>query len=624
MIKTNRCLTLVILFIPFLLNAYPRLTDTIPIKGIDVIAAKSGLPLSALPLSSVEIDRKTIEESNEPNVLPILSQQVPGLFVTAKGIMGFGISTNSSGTINIRGVGEGNKVLTMIDGQPQWAGIFGHSIADNWVSNNVQSIEVIKGPASLLYGSNAMGGSINIITRRNDREGISGSGNISYGSYNTQEYAFTVGYNKGKFRSFLSGNSDRTDGERKNSQFRLWNGFGSLQYDITNNWNAGATFNITNFLGHNPGMVTKPINDNWMEATRGTASVIVKNSYSGLNGSIQGYYNFGHHKINDGYFDGAPPRNYIFKSDDHVAGAAIHESFCWNKDNMVTVGYDIQNWGGHAWNDNNDGSRKEIIDKCITNMGAYAMLQYRFFNMISVNAGTRYEYNTQYGSKWIPQAGIVANIIPSNTIKFSFSEGFRAPNLRELYMYQSANPDLKPEDMYNYELSVNQFFLNKKINVSLALFYIDGKEMIQPVPVDGIDRNMNVGTFTNKGIEAGFSYRISDMWTVITNYSFLDTSKKLLAAPKHKLFAAVHFNFKNFGVIIDNETILGLYRSVSADAEDYDYSLLNASVSYKFIFPYLQVEPYVGFNNITDTQYSINEGFPMPGFTVKGGVKVRF
>lgn len=624
MIKSNSCLTLVISFIPFLLNAYPSITDTIPITDINVIAAKSGLQLSSLPLSSVEIDRKTIDDSNEPNVLPILSRQVPGLFVTSKGIMGFGISANSSGVINIRGVGEGNKVLTMIDGQPQWAGIFGHSIADNWVSNNVQSIEVIKGPASLLYGSNAMGGSVNIITRSGDKEGISGSGNISYGSYNTQEYAFTVGYNRGKFRSFLSGNSDYTDGERKNSQFRLWNGFASVKYDIAKNWNAGATFNITNFLGHNPGMITKPINDNWMEATRGTASVMVKNSYSGLNGSVQAYYNFGHHKINDGYFQGSAPRNYIFRSNDHVAGAAIHESFYWNDGNMVTVGYDIQNWGGHAWNDNNDGSRKEIIDKCVTNMGAYAMLQYRFFNMISLNAGARYEYNTQFGGKWIPQSGIVANIIPSNTIKFSFGEGFRAPNIRELYMYQAANPDLKPEDMYNYELSVKQSFLHKKINISLALFYIDGKEMIQPVPVDGIDRNMNVGTFINKGIEAEFSYRISDIWTAVANYSFLDTSKKLLAAPRHKLFAAVYFNFKNLGVILDNQTILGLYRSVEPEAEDYDYSLLNVSLAYKFILPFLQVEPYMGFDNITNTRYSINEGFPMPGFTVKGGVKFRF
>lgn len=104
-------------------------------------------------------------------IVAVLSQHVPGLFVTQKGITGFGVSAGAAGTVNIRGVGSGNKVLMLFDGQPQWAGVFGHSLPDTYVASDVERVEVIRGPGSLLYGSNAMGGVVNIITVIINRKG---------------------------------------------------------------------------------------------------------------------------------------------------------------------------------------------------------------------------------------------------------------------------------------------------------------------------------------------------------------------------------------------------------------------------------------------------------------------
>lgn len=135
----------------------------INLQGVVISANKVQVNRSSVPLTISVIDREQIEASSESALLPVLSQHVPGLFVTQKGITGFGVSEGAAGTVNIRGVGSGNKVLMLFDGQPQWAGVFGHSLPDTYVASDVERVEVIRGPGSLLYGSNAMGGVVNIL-----------------------------------------------------------------------------------------------------------------------------------------------------------------------------------------------------------------------------------------------------------------------------------------------------------------------------------------------------------------------------------------------------------------------------------------------------------------------------
>ncbi len=150
--------------------------DTANVLGEVVViekAAKAPVPL--LPLDVKVIGSQIIENSTESNLLPVLQNYIPGMFVTERGLGGYGVSGGSAGSVNIRGVGGGNRVLFLIDGQPQWAGIFGHSLPDTYVTNDVQRVEVVSGPSSLLYSSGAMGGSVNLITQRATREGFYGS-----------------------------------------------------------------------------------------------------------------------------------------------------------------------------------------------------------------------------------------------------------------------------------------------------------------------------------------------------------------------------------------------------------------------------------------------------------------
>ncbi|MDE6239901.1 MAG: Plug domain-containing protein, partial [Muribaculaceae bacterium] len=116
-------------------NEAPR--DTIHLNEVSVTAPIKGDP-ELMPLNVTHITETEIDKSSESSLLPILVSKVPGLFVTERGFAGYGVSGGSAGVVNIRGVGQGNKVLFMIDGQPQWAGVFGHSGSDTYVANGVE------------------------------------------------------------------------------------------------------------------------------------------------------------------------------------------------------------------------------------------------------------------------------------------------------------------------------------------------------------------------------------------------------------------------------------------------------------------------------------------------------
>lgn len=291
--------------------------DTTRVLGEVVVIEKSAkAPIPLLPLDVRVINSTTIENSTETNMLPVLQNHVPGMFVTERGLAGYGVSGGAAGSVNIRGVGGGNKVLFLIDGQPQWAGVFGHSLPDTYVTNDIQRVEVVSGPSSLLYGSGAMGGSVNLITQRATKEGFYASLRAMAGSYGSMKYGAKAGYKHGGWRAFLAASYESTDGNRKGMDYWLSNQFASLSYELSKHWEAGANVMLTETKADNPGSVELPQPlEMWAKVFRTTASVYVKNHYTISSGGIQAYYNWGKHKIDDGLSNGQP-RSYLFNSKD--------------------------------------------------------------------------------------------------------------------------------------------------------------------------------------------------------------------------------------------------------------------------------------------------------------------
>ena len=141
-----------------------------------VTGTRNETDIRHLPMTISVVGRQQLEQTYQPSILPTLTEQVPGLFTTSRGIMGYGVSTGAAGGMSLRGIG---------DGHPQYMGLMGHPIADAYQSMMAERVEVLRGPASVLYGSNAMGGVINIVTRKMQEDGVKTNAQIGYGSYNT-------------------------------------------------------------------------------------------------------------------------------------------------------------------------------------------------------------------------------------------------------------------------------------------------------------------------------------------------------------------------------------------------------------------------------------------------------
>jgi iron complex outermembrane receptor protein len=121
-------------------------------------------------------------------------------------------------------------------------------------------------------------------------------------------------------------------------------------------------------------------------------------------------------------------------------------------------------------------------------------------------------------------------------LKAIVSKGFRNPSIREMYMFPPQNPDLKPERLWNYELSYLQTLFNNQFNLGVNLFYIKGDNMIQVAMVDGRPLNINSGKVENSGIELSSVWQATQSLRFSANYSYLNMTYKILAAPEHKLF----------------------------------------------------------------------------------------
>lgn len=601
--------------------------SNLSIDDVVVTGTRNELDVRLLPMTVTVVDRAEIEQSLQSSLLPVVTERTPGLFATARGVMGYGVSGGAAGALSLRGLsGASGQMMVLIDGHPQYMGLMGHPIADAYQSLMAERVEVLRGPASVLYGSNAMGGVMNIVTRKMRDEGMRTDLRLGYGSYNTLQSEATNRLKAGRFSSIVSATYNRTDGHRPDMDFEQYGGFVKLGYEIAEQWNLSADADITHFNASNPGAVSERLADADQRITRGAASLSLSNEYGCTSGALSLFYNWGRHKINDGYaLEGGTPLDYRFRSHDNMAGISWYQSVRLFRGNRLTAGIDWYRFGGDKGNyyiaGENAGEVDQYLEKRMHEVAGYVDFRQNIGSWLTFDAGLRLDHHSHVGTEWIPQFGLSFHLPCAFELKLSAAKGFRYPTIREMYMFPPQNPDLEPERMWNYEIALTQRLSEGRISWGVNLFRIDGDNLIVAVPRPGATPlNMNTGKIDNAGVEAQIAWQIGGGWSADANYSFLHMDNPVLAAPEHKLYVGAAFVRDRWTVSTGVQYVAGLYISVSPNEKE-RFTLWNLQIQYR-LTKWLEI--WAKGENLLAQSYEINAGFPMPKATAAGGMNIRF
>ena len=195
-------------------------------------------------------------------------------------------------------------------------------------------------------------------------------------------------------------------------------------------------------------------------------------------------------------------------------------------------------------------------------------------------------------------------------------------------MYPPQNPDLKPESLWNYEIAFSQSLLQGRLNYGINLFYLDADNIIltddNPTPPP-MKLNQNSGKLKNKGVELQASYLVSRSIAVHGNYSYLNMDTPVIGAPEHKAYLGGSYASNGLHFSTGLQYINGLYSKVDtktpANNKKEDFLLWNARVSYQLTD---MVQLWVNGDNLLNTKYQINDGYPMPGIAFMAGINLSF
>ncbi|MDR2474009.1 MAG: TonB-dependent receptor [Tannerella sp.] len=591
--------------------------DSVKLDEVLIIGSRVHATRDVMPTPVSIVSRQAIEQSGSSTLFPILTEQTPGLFVTSRGVLGYGVSSNAAGNVSLRGMtGGAGRVLVLIDGHPQYASIFGHPVGDAYMSGDAERVEVFHGSASTLYGSNAMGGAINIVTRKMLHDGNRFKARLSGGSYGTAQAQVSDSYRNGGLTFFVAGGYDHTDGHRPNSQFDSYNGAAKIGYELTDAWKVTGNASFTKFKSEDPGPANNPMFESMRDIMRQVASVSLENNYDFTSGAVNFYFNYGEHNINDGYASGGTPREFLFHSTDYMGGVNIYQSIKPFTGNTLTGGVDVKLYGGNAYR--NPETEVYADHKKLHETAGYLFVEQEVARFM-LNAGIRLESNSLYGNEWAPMAGISFRAAKATTLKLSVTKGFRSPNMRELYMYGMGNEELKPERSLTYDFTVSSYLLDNRLSGDLSLFYIKGDNIATLAQVNNKMQWVNSGKFVNKGVEVGLKFRASQNLLLNSNYSYLDMDTPITGAPEHKFYVGANFSKGKYSLGGGVMHISGLYLSTGNEAQKSNYTILKARAGYRIA---KSIELFVNGDNLLAQKYETMLGFPMPRATFNGGITV--
>ncbi len=549
------------------------------------------------------IGRDQIEESGAVNVYDLISARVPGVFADERGIFNYGVSTGAAGNLNIRGLGgvPNTQVLVLLDGQPTTMGLFGHPIPDAYPLEGVERVEILRGSHSLHYGDGAMGGVVNIITRRLDpAEGFATRVTAGGGEYHSYQAGITHAGTVDDLSYSASLLRRETEGHRPNSGFRSWNGYLKAGYRISENWQAVLNGWGVDFTVEDPGPVTEPRDQDSRDVTRGGAGLTLYNTYGETRGAVTFYGQRGKHRFT-GYED--------WKSTDTTAGLTGYQLIDLFPGNRLEAGGDVQRAGGRG---EQPEAGVDIGKYHQARGGVYLDDQHTLWEVLTLQAGLRMAAAERDRARLLPRFGGRYLLTDSTVLHGQVARGYRSPTIRELYMFPPSTLDLEPEETWSSDLGVRQHF-GDFLALDLTGYYIDAENLVIYRPPEA----QNTGGLVNKGIEFTSVLAPAEWFETLFSYTYLDQNHRIAGLAPQVLKWINRFSWN--GLSLQSTTTAAESLRLNEERNE-NFAVTDLRLScriYPAVFTFR-------INNLFNESYQMVDGYPLPGRWLWGEVSVDF
>ncbi|MCI0512483.1 TonB-dependent receptor [candidate division KSB1 bacterium] len=580
-------------------------------KPLVVTGARDVLPRNNLAAAIQIIPHSLLTQTNVTTVMEAVSAFTPGVFTTQRGVMGFGVSSGAAGGVTIRGLGgsPNTQVLVLIDGRPDFMGIFGHPLPDAYPLDYVENIEVLRGAAAAIYGTNAMGGVINIITHEPVSPGWQTKISLSYGNFGTQAYLLQHGGRGHRGSYFVTANYRKSDGHRPNSQFESQSYAFKANFALTPHYQLRFFGSTTPYNFHNPGPVNQKPEFESGKIQRHTIDLTLQNKFNTTNGMVKIHGNFGAHDLSDGWH-----------SRDRTVGMVAFQNFRLPLDFALTLGIDLKEYGGLGENKLASAFiQKTLGEKYVQEYAGYLTLQKIVFHQWIFDGVMRFEKNSVYGTKIIPRLGLVFQPSELTAWRAAIAKGFRSPTPRELYFFPAANILLQPEELWSYDLGFTRT-MTSVLKFELDTYFIAAENLIRVNTAVIPNRTLNTGRLEYQGVEVAIEANPLAFLTLRLAYNYLD-SETILPFSPNKFSGWVSYQWRNLRLHASLESVASLYTSADAASRLANYTVLGAGLQYQ-LGKHLACT--VNLENLGDRAYEILKGYPMPGRTILGKMAYEF
>jgi vitamin B12 transporter len=552
------------------------------------------------------VTREQLEKQESVEVSDVL-RSVPGLDLTRYGTPGSLTSLFTRGT-------NSTQTLVLIDGVRMNSPYFSGYDWSGLTTENIDRIEIARGPYSALYGSDAIGGVVQIFTRPG-AEGLSGRATGEAGNEGQGQGSVFTSYGAGPVSGAASYRYVAFDGDRPNGDWRQRNGSASVQARLSGTGRIGVEWGLVDGEVGNPGPVGAP------STARGythESRLSVPASFA-LSGTNDLSVNFGGVRSEPAYRDTAG--GYESQTDARTYQAGVTDTARLGAHTVTT----FASW--ERWQVSDRSNFGPNLDGDRTTLWGVGAQDTVTLGAVTVTAGLRYDHYTTYGDAWSPR-GTISWLSSDRLwkVRASGGTGFRAPSIGELYYPFSGNPELKPEKSVSAEVGGERYFASGKAEISV--FWNDLKDLI--VYDFASFMNYNIGHARTWGIELGWQQTLVPELAVNLTYMYLktedlETGGELLRRPENG--ATLGVSWMPIPPLSVSPRLL--YVGPRADSDPLtgdpveDPSYLRVDLVARWQATSL-LAPYVRLLNLTNHAYEEAAGYPAAGRLASVGLDVKF